>query len=91
MTGSKCGSFTKTAIQFRSGKLVFSSSEADRDIHAAYDNHANGYITKPGSVELLAIVEAIEQFWVAVAHLPKATRQRSASEKLRSAERTGFQ
>jgi CheY-like chemotaxis protein len=27
--------------------LVFSSSEADEDIHPAYDNHANGYITKP--------------------------------------------
>lgn len=40
--------------------LVFSSSEADRDVHAAYDNHANGYITKPDSVEVLAqIVETI--------------------------------
>jgi two-component system, chemotaxis family, response regulator Rcp1 len=55
--------------------LVFSSSEADADIHAAYDNHANGYITKPGSVDVLAlIVEAIEQFWVAVVHLPIVTR-----------------
>jgi CheY-like chemotaxis protein len=72
--------------------LVFSSSEADEDIHAAYDNHANGYITKPGSVELLAVVvEAIEQFWVAVAQLPKATRQCSASGTPRSAQSTGFQ
>ena len=55
--------------------LVFSSSEADRDIDAAYDNHANGYITKPGSVEVLAqIVETIEQFWTAVAKLPKVIR-----------------
>jgi CheY-like chemotaxis protein len=71
--------------------LVFSSSEADDDIHAAYDNHANGYINKPGSVELLAIVvEAIEQFWVAVAHLPKATRRRTATGKPSSAQRTSF-
>ena len=55
--------------------LVFSSSEEDRDIHDAYDNHANGYITKPGSTEVLAqIVETIEQFWIAVATLPKVLR-----------------
>ncbi len=55
--------------------LVFSSSEADEDIHAAYDNYANGYITKPESGDVLAsIVETIEQFWVAVAALPKVMR-----------------
>ena len=55
--------------------LVFSSSEADEDIHAAYDNHANGYITKPQTGEALAdIVETIERFWIAVAQLPKVAR-----------------
>jgi CheY-like chemotaxis protein len=55
--------------------LIFSSSEADSDIHDAYDKHANGYITKPGSVEVLnQIVETIEQFWIAVAKLPKVLR-----------------
>ena len=55
--------------------LVFSSSEADSDIHDAYDNHANGYITKPASVAMLAqVVETIEQFWIAVARLPKVVR-----------------
>ncbi len=55
--------------------LVFSSSEADRDIHEAYDQHANGYITKPASAEVLdKIVETIEQFWIAVAKLPKVLR-----------------
>jgi CheY-like chemotaxis protein len=54
--------------------LVFSSSEADRDIHAAYDNHANGFITKPGGeAALSATVEAIEQFCIAV-RLPKVLR-----------------
>ena len=43
--------------------LVFSSSEADEDIHTAYDNHANGYITKPPSGgPLAAIVETFERF-----------------------------
>src|SRR6202789_62260 len=55
--------------------LVFSSSEADEDIHTAYDNHANGYIPKPRTGEALAdIVETIERFWIAVAQLPKVAR-----------------
>jgi CheY-like chemotaxis protein len=55
--------------------LVFSSSEADGDIHAAYDGHANGYITKPAGVEALEdIVEAIEHFWIAIARIPKVAR-----------------
>jgi chemotaxis family two-component system response regulator Rcp1 len=55
--------------------LVFSSSDADSDIEAAYGYHANGYITKPGSSELLAlIVETIEQFWVTIAQLSKVRR-----------------
>jgi two-component system, chemotaxis family, response regulator Rcp1 len=54
--------------------LVLSASEADRDIHAAYDNHANGFITKPwGDEALSATVEAIERFWVAL-RLPKVLR-----------------
>jgi chemotaxis family two-component system response regulator Rcp1 len=52
--------------------LVFSTSEAEEDIHAAYDAHANGYITKPGNLDALeAIAEVIERFWIATAHLPK--------------------
>jgi CheY-like chemotaxis protein len=59
--------------------LVFSTSEAEEDIHAAYDDHANGYITKPGTSEALAdIVEAIERFWIAVAQLPKVARGQTA-------------
>jgi chemotaxis family two-component system response regulator Rcp1 len=55
--------------------LVFSSSEADTDVHEAYDNHANGYITKPWTIDVLAAtVEAIELFWTATARLPKVVR-----------------
>jgi chemotaxis family two-component system response regulator Rcp1 len=55
--------------------LVFSTSEQEDDIHAAYDNYANGYITKPGDPDALAnIVETIERFWIAVAELPKVVR-----------------
>jgi CheY-like chemotaxis protein len=55
--------------------LVFSTSDADDDVHAAYDNHANGYIAKPGNTDALAsIVETIERFWITVAELPRASR-----------------
>lgn len=55
--------------------LVFSASEADTDLHAAYDCHANGYIRKPEDAETLGIiVEAIERFWIAVAQIPKVVR-----------------
>lgn len=55
--------------------LVFSSSEARADIHAAYGNHANGYITKPSNADSLAvIVRTIEEFWVAVAKLADVLR-----------------
>ena len=55
--------------------LVFSSSVAEEDIQSAYNNHANGYITKPNAPDVLAaIVETIEQFWVLVARLPKVKR-----------------
>jgi two-component system, chemotaxis family, response regulator Rcp1 len=54
--------------------IVFSASEASEDIHEAYGHHANGYITKPGNLDLLAVmVEAMERFW-AVTQLPKVVR-----------------
>jgi two-component system, chemotaxis family, response regulator Rcp1 len=62
--------------------LVFSSSDADEDIHTAYDNHANGYITKPPSGEALAaIVETIERFWIGIAQLPKVARGEATHAK----------
>ena len=55
--------------------LVFSTSDAEQDIHDAYDGHANGYITKPASGKMMeAIVEAIAQFWAVIAQLPKVMR-----------------
>jgi chemotaxis family two-component system response regulator Rcp1 len=55
--------------------LIFSSSDADADIHAADGNYANGYITKPGSLDVLnSMVETIEQFWITVAQIPKIAR-----------------
>jgi CheY-like chemotaxis protein len=54
--------------------LIFSTSDADDDVHSAYDDHANGYITKPADTAALAvIVETIERFWT-LALLPKVLR-----------------
>ncbi len=51
--------------------LVFSASQADEDIHAAYDGHANGYVPKPADLDgLYAVIDSIEAFWVHTAHLP---------------------
>jgi chemotaxis family two-component system response regulator Rcp1 len=54
--------------------LVFSSSAADCDIIAAYDEHANGYITKPRGLEAWeTIPETIERFCQTV-QLPRVVR-----------------
>jgi chemotaxis family two-component system response regulator Rcp1 len=59
--------------------LIFSASEGDVDMHAAYDWYANGYIRKPSDPDVLnAIVETIERFWIAVAQIPKVARSGQA-------------
>lgn len=51
--------------------VVLTSSEAERDILAAYDLHANCYITKPANLEqFIEIIRAIENFWLAIVKLP---------------------
>ena len=37
--------------------LVFSSSEADTDMHGAYDHYANGYIRKPEDPDVLGATD----------------------------------
>jgi CheY-like chemotaxis protein len=51
--------------------VVLSSSAAGSDITAAYDRHANGYITKPITTETYDdIVDRIEQYWFGLMQLP---------------------
>ncbi len=51
--------------------VVLSSSAAESDITAAYDRHANGYITKPITTETYDdIVDRIEQYWFSLMQLP---------------------
>ncbi|MFA5863900.1 MAG: response regulator [Phycisphaerae bacterium] len=51
--------------------IIFTSSHADKDIAHAYDLHANGYIRKPENYpQFCAAMEAILQYWFALASLP---------------------
>jgi DNA-binding response OmpR family regulator len=51
--------------------VVLTSSDAERDIVAAYEAGASCYVTKPGDLATFqAVVRAIESFWLGVAKLP---------------------
>jgi len=51
--------------------IVFTSSDAEEEIRAAYAAHANCYITKPvGLAQFTRVIRSIEDFWVTVARLP---------------------
>jgi len=52
--------------------VILTSSKADEDIARSYDLHANCYLTKPVDLdEYLAVVKAIEGFWLTVVALPR--------------------
>jgi two-component system, chemotaxis family, response regulator Rcp1 len=51
--------------------VVMTTSAAEQDVLKSYDLHANCYITKPPDfARLVAVVRAIEDFWLSVAKLP---------------------
>lgn len=51
--------------------VMLSSSDAERDIAASYDGHANCYVTKPSDFDgFVEVVHAVERFWTTVARLP---------------------
>lgn len=53
--------------------VIMTSSADEKDILAAYDRHANCYITKPIDMDkFMEAVRSIEDFWLTVAHLPAA-------------------
>lgn len=54
--------------------VILTTSEAERDIVKAYDNHANCFITKPLDLDQFAqVVQSIESFWFSIVKLPKGT------------------
>jgi CheY-like chemotaxis protein len=52
--------------------LVLSTSEHPRDIHGAYNNHANGYVVKPANIaEYQVLLERIMAYWQGAVRLPR--------------------
>jgi len=53
--------------------IIMTSSSAEKDVLAAYDRHANCFITKPVSMkQFLEAIHSIEEFWLTIVHLPAA-------------------
>jgi CheY-like chemotaxis protein len=51
--------------------VVLTTSEAEEDVVAAYDRHANAYVRKPVDFEqFVAAVRAIDDFFITVVRLP---------------------
>jgi chemotaxis family two-component system response regulator Rcp1 len=54
--------------------VILTTSSAEEDILRSYQLHANSYITKPVDLDqFLKVVKTIDNFWLAVVKLPKAT------------------
>ncbi|HEY6900376.1 MAG TPA: response regulator [Puia sp.] len=52
--------------------IMLTTSSAEKDILASYDNHANCYITKPVDLDrFMDVVRTIEDFWISIVKLPK--------------------
>jgi two-component system, chemotaxis family, response regulator Rcp1 len=55
--------------------IMLTTSSAEKDILASYDNYANCYITKPVDLDrFMSVVRTIEDFWISIVKLPKAVQ-----------------
>lgn len=53
--------------------LVFTISNAEKDILEAYDLQASAFITKPIDLdEFITVVRSLEEFWLTIVKLPQA-------------------
>jgi len=53
--------------------VIMTSCEDEKDIHLAYDHHANCYVTKPIDMDqFIEAVRSIEDFWLSIVRLPAA-------------------
>lgn len=51
--------------------VILTTSVSEEDIVAAYDLHANCYITKPiDLIQFIQVVRSIEEFWLTIVKLP---------------------
>lgn len=52
--------------------VILTTSKAEQDVVKSYNLHANCYIAKPVDLEqFIAVVKAIEGFWLTIVKLPK--------------------
>ena len=57
--------------------LVFTISNAERDILEAYNLQANAFITKPIDLdEFITVVKSLEEFWLTIVKLPQSVRSK---------------
>jgi two-component system, chemotaxis family, response regulator Rcp1 len=50
---------------------VITSSQAERDVLQAYNNHVNCYLTKPvGLAQFVDVIRSLEEFWLTFVKLP---------------------
>ncbi len=57
--------------------VILSTSDDDRDIHKAYKNHANCYITKPVDLDqFIKVVQSFQSFLVIYSQIAKSRRKR---------------
>lgn len=55
--------------------VVLTTSQAEEDILKSYELHANCYVTKPLDMgRFLAVVKAIDHFWLTIVQLPPGAR-----------------
>lgn len=52
--------------------IMLTTSSAQKDIHAAYENYANSFVTKPIDMDdFLEAILKIEEFWLQLSKLAK--------------------
>ena len=57
--------------------LVFTISNAEKDILESYNLQASAFITKPIDLdEFIRVVKSMEEFWLTVVKLPKGVRNK---------------
>jgi len=62
----------KDEILKRIPVVILTTSQAEQDIVKSYDLYANAYIIKPVDLDqFLAVVKAVEGFWLEIVRLPE--------------------
>lgn len=72
----------KDAVFKRMPVVVFTTSQASRDIESSYQLGANCYLSKPGNLpDFMAAVDALARFWLRYVSLPpRGTHGRPSDE-----------